>query len=87
MRYTGLMQDTTPVALDRYHQLLRAQAPHQRLAKAVALTRAVRELAIAGLRQRHPGAPEQEIRVRLAVRLYGADAARRLFGQIPSDAV
>jgi hypothetical protein len=46
-----------------------------------------RELAVAGIRQRHPGASDDEIRVRLVVRLYGRDVARRLFGEIPSDAI
>jgi hypothetical protein len=81
------MRDTTPAALDRYHELLRAQEPWQRLAQAMALTRAVREMALAGIRLRHPRADEPEQRVRLAVRLYGRDAARRLFGDVPADAV
>jgi hypothetical protein len=51
------------------------------------LSRAVRELAIAGIRQRHPEADEQEVRVRLTVRLYGRAAATRLFGTVPDDAV
>jgi hypothetical protein len=82
-----VIEDTTAAALDRYHELLRAQAPHQRLAQAMALSRTIRELAIAGIRLRHPGASERELQVRLAVRLYGPAVGRRLFGQIPPDAV
>jgi hypothetical protein len=81
------MRDTSPAALDRYHELLRRQAPYERLEQAMALTRAVRELAVAGIRQRHPNATDEEVRVRLAVRLYGTTAARRMFGQLPADAV
>lgn len=51
------------------------------------LSMAVRELALAGIRERHPEASEQEVRVRLAVRLYGREAATRLFGAVPDDAV
>ena len=80
-------RDTGSAAVDRYHQLLRAQAPHERLEQANALTQAVRELAVAGLRTRHPDADDQEIRLRLVVRLYGRDVARRLFGQVPADAI
>jgi hypothetical protein len=47
----------------------------------------VRELALAGLRLRHPQADEQELRVRLTVRLYGRAAGVRLFGAVPDDAV
>jgi hypothetical protein len=78
---------THPSALDRYHQILRAQAPHERLAQALSLTRTVRELAVTGIRQRHPAASEDEVRVRLAVRLYGREVGRHLFGAIPDDAL
>ena len=81
-----MQRDTGSAAVDRYHQLLRAQAPHERLEQANALIKAVRELAVAGIRTRHPGATPEEIRVRLAVRLYGRDVARRLFGRVPADA-
>lgn len=80
------MLDTSPAAFDRYHELLRASAPHARLAQALALSRMVRGLAVAGIRRRHPQASEREVRVRLAVRLYGRDAARRMFGDVPPDA-
>ncbi|HSN97194.1 MAG TPA: hypothetical protein VLS89_02815 [Candidatus Nanopelagicales bacterium] len=81
------MRDTSPEADARYHDLLRALAPERRLETAMKLSRAVRELALAGIRQRHPEAGEQEVRVRLAARLYGRAAAVRLFGAVPDDAV
>ena len=61
-------QDTSARAIARYHELLQAQPPHQRLAQAMALTRTVRELAMAGIRQRHPGASDDEIRMRRSTR-------------------
>lgn len=82
-----MLRDTHASALARYHELLRAQAPHARLAQAVALTRATRQLAVAGIRQRHPLASEDEVRVRLVVRLYGRAVAERLFGPPPADAI
>ena len=81
------MLDTTRRSDDRYHALLRARLPHERLEAAMALSRAVRELAEAGIRQRHPEADVAEVRVRLAVRLYGHTVATRLFGALPDDAV
>lgn len=81
------MVDTSPQADARYHELLRRMPPEKRLEAAMRLSLAVRELALAGLRARHPGADEQELRVRLTVRLYGRDCARRLFGQVPDDAM
>jgi len=79
-------RDTRPSAIDRYHELLRAQAPHERLAQAMSLSRMVRDLALAGIRQRHPAISEEEARVRMAVRLYGRPTALRLFGSVPDDA-
>ncbi len=80
-------QDTSPAQLRRYHELLRSLTPAQRLAKASALSLAVRALAEAGIRQRHPGASPEEVRARLAVRLYGREAAARMRLTVPDDAI
>jgi hypothetical protein len=42
------------------------------------LTRASREMALAGLRQEQPNASPLEMKRALATRLYGAEVARRL---------
>ena len=86
-RLSPVHRDTSPAAVARYHELLRAQAPHQRLEQANALIAATRELAIAGIRARHPDASPAELRVRLTVRLYGREVAGRIFGELPADAV
>jgi hypothetical protein len=52
----------------------------------LALGACVRQLAEAGIRARHPAASDDEVRQRLAVRLYGRAAAQRLFETIPGDA-
>jgi hypothetical protein len=80
------MADTTPEANARYHELLRRMSPERRLEAAMRLSQAIRELAIAGIRQRHPEATDQEVHVRLAVRLYGRACAQKLFGSVPDDA-
>ena len=77
-------QDTHPRQQARYIELLRAQAPADRLRKAAALTRAVRQLAVAGIREYFPQADDLEVRVRLAERLYGRPVALRLFGLHPA---
>lgn len=79
--------DTSPQADARYHELLRRMTPERRLEAAMRLSDAVRELALAGIRERHPKADEIELRVRLTVRLYGRVQAQRLFGAVPDDAV
>jgi hypothetical protein len=84
---SGVDQDTSPEQIRRYHELLRRMTPVQRLKKAMGLTLMVRKLAEAGIRQRYPTASAEEIRARLAVRLYGREQARRLCKSIPDDAV
>jgi hypothetical protein len=78
--------DTSPAADARYHELLRKMSPERRLEAAVRLSAGVREMALAGIRQRHPEATEEELRMRLAVRLYGRACAERMFGSVPPDA-
>jgi hypothetical protein len=80
------VNDTLPAADARYHELLRAMPPWRRLEAAMGLSQTVREMALAGIRMRHPQADEQELRVRLTVRLYGRAAGVRLFGAVPDDA-
>ena len=80
-------QDTPPENLARYHQLLRQMSPMARLQKAADLSVAVRQLALAGLRLRHPQAAPDELRARLAVRLYGRENAIRMRMVVPDDAV
>ncbi len=60
--------------------------PERRLEAAMRLSRGVRELAIAGIRETHPQVTDDELRVRLTARLYGREAAKRLFGTVPDDA-
>lgn len=55
-------------------------SPEEKAATFTALTMAVQELALAGLRQRYPAATEDELRLRLAVRRLGADVVRRVTG-------
>lgn len=84
---SGVYQDTDERALARYTELLARMTPAQRLEMASSLSMTVRTLALAGLRQRHPTADEEELKRRLTVRLYGREAGIRLHGSIPDDAV
>ncbi len=81
-----MRDDTSPAMRRRYFEHLRRLSPADRGAIVDRLTRDVRGLAEAGLRQRHPEASDAEIRVRLAALLYGREAASRL-GPVPSNAV
>jgi len=81
-----MLEDTAAEPERRYFALLRGQTPAARLRKAVSLSRAVRQLALAGLRDRYPEAGDAELRVRLAVILYGRPVAERIFRDVPVDA-
>lgn len=80
------MFDTSPAMQQRYAELLRARAPHQRLATAVALTRAAQTMTRAGIRLRYPDASVRELEARYAERVYGRAVARRLFADVALDA-
>ena len=80
------VEDTSPEAKTRCYDLLRALTPERRLQIALGLTRAMRELANAGIREQVPHATAAELQVRLRVRLHGRATAERLFGSVPADA-
>jgi len=78
-------RDTTPEVLTRYRERLAAMTPAEKAEIVAGLTQGVRTLAEAGLRQRHPGAGDAELRCRLAALLYGREVAERLFHDVPPD--
>lgn len=81
----GEMLDTTPEARRFYYARLAALSSSARLVLMYSQSRLVRGIAEASIRRDHPDAPPEEVRARLAVRLYGRAAAERVFGDIPPD--
>jgi hypothetical protein len=77
----AFVSDTSPKANARYFELLRQAGPERRLAICIGLSNAVRELAIAGIKQKYPdrALSDDELRQKLAERLYGAEVAGRVF--------
>lgn len=81
----ALLSDTDPHAEAVLMELLR-QAPGWRKLKMVGeLNEAMRTMALAGLRQRHPRAGEAELRRRLADLLLGPDLALRAYGPLEAS--
>ena len=80
-----MQQDTTPAQQEEYFERLRRLTPEQRGQIVSRLNRGVRRLAMAGIQLQHPGSSEQELRVRLFVRLHGRVLAQRVFGSVPDD--
>ena len=60
----------------------RAMSPGQRLSLAVSMSQSVRELALAGVRQRYPDASAREQLLRLAVTIHGRDLATAAYPEI-----
>lgn len=78
-------RDTAPEMAARYDAMIRALPGARRLEIAASLTSGVRALAEAGLRSRHPGASDDEIRCRLTALLYGRAFAEQHFRDVPAD--
>jgi hypothetical protein len=62
---------------------LREMPPARKLELLASLNRAVRTLAMTGLREQFPGASDNELRRRLADRLIGPELAEQAFGPLP----
>lgn len=80
------MNDTHPRAARFYFETLGSMSPEERGRIVSSLSRGVRRLAEAGLRHQHPQASDEEIRARLAVRLYGRRAVESVL-RVPDDAL
>ncbi len=82
MRLFG--DDTSPeveaLLLERYRRM----SPGEKLAKVASLTASVHAVALAALRQEHPGASERELQLRLAARYIDRELLERAFGPLPA---
>ena len=78
----SLSLDTSPeierLQIERWRQM----SPAQKAAIVSGLTQAVYDLALAGIRIRHPDASSRERFLRLAVIILGPDLARRAYPEI-----
>lgn len=72
--------DTDPVVRRLQIERLRAMTPAQRGALMEALTRDCEQLAIAGIRSRHPNATEHEVLMRLGVLRNGPELMKAAYG-------
>ncbi len=77
-----LFPDTRPEAEAVLLGLLRQAPPWRKLHMVGQMNQTVRTLALSGLRARHPEAPPQELRRRLADLLLGPDLAAQVYGPL-----
>lgn len=82
---TALFPDTTPEVERVLIDLLRRARVERKLEMLDQMNRTARELALMGLRARHPGAPDAQLRRYLADLLLGPELAARAYGPLPMD--
>ena len=75
------LSDTSPAAREVYFRRLAEMTPSERLAAAVSLWEAGDSVQRAGIRLMYPDADEAEILFHLAVRRYGEEIARKVYGR------
>lgn len=77
-----LAEDTHPEAEAVMLQLWRAASPARKLAVVLSANRTARELAMTGLRERHPGESPARLRRRLADLWLGPELAAKAYGPL-----
>lgn len=70
--------DTSPDSLKQQRDAFRRMSPSERLRAAAEMSESVRDLAEAGIRRRHPGMSDAEVRAALVRLLLGPDSPDRL---------
>lgn len=80
-----LSPDTIPPIEQMQVERLRRMPTWRKLALASEMAQAVRDLALAGLRQRYPDDSPTQRRRRLATLVLGAELAQRVYGPAPEE--
>ncbi len=78
-----LAQDTHPEAERVLMDLFRKASPARKIALVLSANRTAQELALTGLRERHPGASTAQLRRRLADLWLGPQLAAKAYGPLP----
>jgi hypothetical protein len=77
--------DTSPDIDARHFELYRRMTPADKARRLSDLTQGSCQLALAGLRSRHPAADEQELLLRLTVLRLGEEIVARVYGGMAPD--
>lgn len=80
-----LSKDTTPEAQAMHFALMRRLPDWKRLALALELTQATRQLVMTDICSRFPGASDEEIRRRFIARLLSREDVIRAYGFDPRE--
>ena len=74
------VNDTSSAAQQVVDRRYASMSSAEKVERVRAITRAANQMALAGLRLRHPGASEGELLLELAKLRLGDDLARRVYG-------
>lgn len=77
-----LFADTTPEMEKLYLSLLKQASPAKKMEMLTQLNAAANELAMCGLRKRHPDASQEQLKRMLAALLLGEDLAKKVYGDL-----
>ena len=77
---SALYSDTPPKMEQMQIDLLRRMPAWKKFAVLDGLNETVKTLAMSGIRQQHPTATPQEVRLILAERMLGAELAQKVYG-------
>lgn len=78
----SLARDTSPAASRRQVEMWRAMSPCDKATLVADLSLGVQQLALAGIRRRHPGVSDREAMLRLAIVKLGRELARQAYPDV-----
>ncbi len=79
---TSLYTDTHPKIEAMQIRLWREASPTRKMNMVAQLNKSARLLALTGLRSQYPQISESELRLKLAVLLYGEELANKVYGEV-----
>jgi hypothetical protein len=66
-----MISDTTPNAEQRQHEIFKQMSRERKLLLAMAFSERIRDIAMEGLRRRHPSVPEGALKAIYLKEMYG----------------
>ena len=73
-----MITDTTPAAELRQHEIFRQMSGERRLLMAMEFSDQIRDIAMEGLRRRHPSASEEALNALFIKEIYGVIMPQRI---------
>jgi hypothetical protein len=71
-----MITDTTPAAQKRQHEIFKRMGGERRLLLAMSFSEQIRDIAMEGLRRRHPSVSEEDLKALYFKEMFGINIAR-----------